>query len=60
MESIKEGNDLHTLQTAKGGNAERLYKKVGFEVDHIVSWYVKERAREQKLTHRLGIIDVCL
>lgn len=42
MESIKEGNDLHTLQTAKGGNAERLYKKVGFEVDHIVSWYVKK------------------
>jgi ribosomal protein S18 acetylase RimI-like enzyme len=42
MESVKEGNDLHTLQTAKGGNAERLYKKVGFEVDHIVSWYVKK------------------
>ena len=42
MESIKEGNDLHTLQTAKGGNAERLYKKVGFEVDHIASWYVKK------------------
>jgi len=42
MESIKEGNDLHTLQTAKGGNAERLYKKVGFEVDHNALWYVKK------------------
>ena len=42
MESIKDGNELHTLQTTKGGNAERLYKKVGFEVDHIVSWYVKK------------------
>jgi ribosomal protein S18 acetylase RimI-like enzyme len=42
MESIKEGNDLHTLQTEKGGNAEVLYKKVGFEVDHIASLYVKK------------------
>lgn len=42
MESIKGGNDLHTLQTAKGGNAERLYRKVGFEVDHNASWYVKK------------------
>jgi len=40
--SIKEGNDLHTLQTAKGGNAERLYKEIGFEIDHTVSWYVKK------------------
>jgi hypothetical protein len=38
----KEGNDLHTLQTAKGGNAERLYKEIKFEVDHAVSWYVKK------------------
>ena len=42
LESIKEGNDLHTLQTAKGGDAEKLYKKIGFEVDHTVSWYVKK------------------
>lgn len=42
MESIKAGNDLHTLQTAKGGNAEGLYRKIGFEVDHTVSWYVKK------------------
>jgi ribosomal protein S18 acetylase RimI-like enzyme len=42
MESIKQGNDLHTLQTAKGGNAEKLYKEIGFEVDHTASWYVKK------------------
>jgi ribosomal protein S18 acetylase RimI-like enzyme len=42
MESIKQGNDLHTLQAAKGGNAEKLYKEIGFEVDHTVSWYVKK------------------
>ena len=42
MESIKEGNDLHTLQTAKGGNAERLYRKIGFENDHTASWFVKK------------------
>jgi ribosomal protein S18 acetylase RimI-like enzyme len=42
LESIKEGNSLHTLQTAKGGNAEKLYKKIGFEIDHTVSWYVKK------------------
>jgi ribosomal protein S18 acetylase RimI-like enzyme len=41
MESKKQGNDLHTLQTAKGG-AEKLYKEVGFEVDHAASWYVKK------------------
>jgi GNAT superfamily N-acetyltransferase len=42
MESIKEGNDIHTLQTAKGGNAEHLYKKIGFVADHTASWYVKK------------------
>ena len=42
MESIKEGNDIHTLQTAKGENAERLYKEIGFVTDHTVSWYVKK------------------
>ncbi len=42
MESIKAGNDLHTLQTTKGGNAEKLYREIGFEVDHTVSWYVKK------------------
>jgi GNAT superfamily N-acetyltransferase len=42
IESIKEGNDLHTLQTVKGGKAEKLYREVGFEVDHTISWYVKK------------------
>ncbi len=42
MESIKQRNDLHTLQAVKEGNAEKLYKEVGFEVDHTVSWYVKK------------------
>ena len=41
MDSIKEGNNLHTLQTAKGGYAERLYRKIGFETDHTIPWFVK-------------------
>jgi ribosomal protein S18 acetylase RimI-like enzyme len=41
MDSIREGNDLHTLQTEKGGNAERLYRKIGFVTDHTISYYVK-------------------
>jgi GNAT superfamily N-acetyltransferase len=40
--SIEKGNDLHTLQTAKGGAAEQLYKKIGFVTDHTASWYVKK------------------
>lgn len=42
MDSIKEGNTLHILQTGKGGNAERLYRKIGFETDHTISWFVKK------------------
>ena len=42
MDSMDGGNDLHTLQTEKGGNAERLYKKIGFEIDHTISYFVKE------------------
>ncbi len=42
MTSINEGNNLHTLQAKKGGNAERLYKTLGFEIDHVVSFYLKE------------------
>jgi ribosomal protein S18 acetylase RimI-like enzyme len=42
MDSINEGNDLHTLQTEKGGYAERLYQKMGFEIDHTISYFVKE------------------
>jgi len=42
MDSIDEGNDLHTLQTTKGGDAERLYKKIGFEIDHTISYFIKK------------------
>jgi len=42
MDSIDEGNDLITLQTAKGGNAERLFKKIGFETDHTISYFLTE------------------
>lgn len=42
MDSVSKGNNLHTLQTLKGGNAERLYNKIGFEIDHTVSWFVKK------------------
>lgn len=42
MDSMNEGNDLHTLQTEKGGNAERLYKKIGFAIDHTISYFVKK------------------
>ena len=41
-ESIEEGNDLHTLQTTKGGNTEQLYKEIGFTIDHIISYFVKK------------------
>jgi len=42
IDSIKEGNTLHTLQTDKGGDAERLYENNGFETDHLISWFVKK------------------
>ena len=42
MDSINEGNDLHTLQTEKGGYAEQLYRKTGFEIDHTISYFVKK------------------
>ena len=42
MNSINEGNNLHTLQTDKGGYAERLYETIGFEIDHVVSYFLKE------------------
>lgn len=42
IDSIDEGNDLHILETVKGGNAERLYKKIGFEIVHSISYFVKE------------------
>jgi len=42
IDSIDEGNGLHTLETVKEGNAERLYKKIGFEIAHSISYFVKE------------------
>lgn len=42
VDSIDEGNTLHTLQAEKGGDAERLYKKIGFVVDHTISYFVKK------------------
>ncbi len=42
MDSINEGNDLHTLQTETGEYAERLYRNLGFETDHTVSYFVKK------------------
>ncbi len=42
MDSIDEGNTLHTLESEKGGSAERLYKKIGFESDHTISYFIKE------------------
>ena len=41
-DSIKIGNDLHTLRTDVDGYPERLYKKMGFEIDHTTSFYVKK------------------
>ena len=42
LDSVNEGNDLHTLQTVKGGNAERLYQQIGFKTDHTVTFFVKK------------------
>ena len=42
MDSIDEGNDLHILETVKGGNTEHLYRKIGFEIFHAISYFVKE------------------
>jgi GNAT superfamily N-acetyltransferase len=41
-ESVKAGNNLLTLQTEKGSEAERLYRKIGFEIDHTVSFLIKK------------------
>lgn len=41
-ESVKAGNTLHTLQTDKESEAERLYRKIGFKVDYNVSFLVKK------------------
>jgi GNAT superfamily N-acetyltransferase len=41
-DSVENGNTLHTLQTDKGGGAEKLYRKIGFKIDHTVSFLVKK------------------
>jgi ribosomal protein S18 acetylase RimI-like enzyme len=40
-DSIQMGNDLHTIRADKGDYPEKLYKKLGFEIDHSTSFYVK-------------------
>ena len=40
-DSFDEGNTLHTLQTEKVGYPERLYKRIGFEIDHTVTFLAK-------------------
>jgi ribosomal protein S18 acetylase RimI-like enzyme len=46
-DSIEEGNSLHTLETLKGGNAEHLYKKIGFKTEHTISYFAKENHSEK-------------
>ena len=41
-DSIKEGNTLHLLYIDKGEYAEHLYRKIGFEIHHTITWLVKE------------------
>ncbi|MHA2380392.1 MAG: GNAT family N-acetyltransferase [Candidatus Thorarchaeota archaeon] len=40
-DSIKEGNDLHTIRAEKGGYPEGLYKRLGFKADHTISFLVR-------------------
>lgn len=42
LDSVNEGNELHTLQAMKGEDAERFYQRIGFEIDHTVAYYVKK------------------
>jgi hypothetical protein len=41
-DSMTIGNRLHSLQAETGGNAERLYMKLGFVVDHQIQFYAKD------------------
>lgn len=49
LDSISEGNSLHTLQTEAGSDAERLYKNIGFVTDHVVSFFAKEFKQKRRL-----------
>jgi ribosomal protein S18 acetylase RimI-like enzyme len=41
-DSVASGNGVLTLQAETGGNAERLYQKLGFTTDHTVQFYIKQ------------------
>jgi ribosomal protein S18 acetylase RimI-like enzyme len=40
-ESVKEGNDLHSLHAESGGYAEKFYGKLGFKADHTISYLTR-------------------
>jgi GNAT superfamily N-acetyltransferase len=42
LDSVKKENDLHTLQTVKGGNAQRLYQQIGFKTDHTITFFLRK------------------
>lgn len=48
-DSADSGNKVHTLQAETGGNAQRLYEKVGFEVDHLTRFFAKQIMAEKLL-----------
>lgn len=39
--SFAEGNNVHTLQAECGGNAEHIYARLGFRIDHVAGFYAK-------------------
>jgi len=55
-DSIGEGNTLHTLQTERGGYAERLYNRIGFETDHTVAFLVKTVEEQGRVHQQPGIL----
>ena len=42
VDSTDEGNVLHTLETEKGAESERLYKEIVFEIKHSISYFAKK------------------
>ncbi|MCW4005554.1 MAG: GNAT family N-acetyltransferase [Candidatus Bathyarchaeota archaeon] len=46
-DSIAKGNKIHTLQTEKNSNAQKLYEKLGFTTDHTVQYYTKDPPPKQ-------------
>jgi GNAT superfamily N-acetyltransferase len=42
LDSVDAGNNLHALAAEKGGDAERLYQRIGFETDHTVAFFIKK------------------